>query len=76
MLLSKEILSILEVGASWLSDTQECIQKALSAESADRYSTLSSEQLSSESIRLLLACNILQKDPKDSSRVRVVDFSY
>ncbi|KAK8818608.1 hypothetical protein WA538_003919, partial [Blastocystis sp. DL] len=66
LLLSKEILTILE----------ECIQRALSTEATDKYSTLSPEQLSSESIRLLLSCNILQKDPKDSSRVKVVDYSH
>ena len=57
-------------------DNQECIQRALSTEATDKYSTLSPEQLSSESIRLLLSCNILQKDPKDSSRVKVVDYSH
>ena len=63
-LLSKEILSLLE----------ECIKKTLDREASDKYVTLSPQMVAGEATQLLLSSNIIQIDPRNSNRVKIVDF--
>ena len=55
-------------------DTKECIKKTLDRETSDKYVMLSPQMAASEAIQLLLSSNIIQIDPRNSNRVKIVDF--